>query len=107
MKGSTEVTISCVHVFTKYLIPGLDKDIYFVADNIGRNWRMLGRSLGIREADIDRIAYTHDKDLKEQCRQCLFMWRNNNPGTASRDKLVSALRKMIQNFIADELEEMP
>ena len=68
---------------------------------------MLGRTLGVREPDIERISDTHSRDLREQGRQCLFMWRNNHPETANREKLLAALRDISQNFIADELEEMP
>ncbi len=77
-----------------------------MADNIGREWRMLGRTLGLKESDIDQISHEHRHDLREQCRQCLIAWMAKDRGLATREKLIKALREINQNYIADEVEDL-
>ncbi len=84
----------------------LGKEHLFVANNIGREWRMLGRTLGIKESDIDQITNEHRHDLREQCRQCLITWMAKDRELATKEKLIKALREINQNYVADEVEDL-
>ncbi len=85
---------------------GLEKEIYYIADNIGREWRMLARTLGVKEAEVERIGEAHARDLREQCRKCLLTWCTDASPGVNRLKLIQALREINQNYIADEVEDM-
>ena len=95
-------------LLTDHCVSGLEKEIELVSGSVGREWRMLGRTLGVREPEIERITEAHARDLREQSRQCLYAWRDGHPaGAATRDKLIAALRHIQQNYLADELEDLP
>ena len=45
-----------------------------ISEEVGRNWKMLGRYLGLDEATLDSIHQAHFSDLKEASYQALLRY---------------------------------
>ena len=75
----------------------------YIADHVGKNWRLLARKLGVSDAQIDNIQEAHSRDLREQAYSALKAWVAKNPGRANKDVLIQTLRACKLNLIADDL----
>ncbi|XP_072165372.1 FAS-associated death domain protein-like [Diadema setosum] len=82
----------------------LSREFDIIVENIGRDWRQLARKMRLTEVDIQCITEENIRNLREQSRQCLYLWQTRNPHTANRDTLVNALRQCKMNYIADIVE---
>jgi len=82
----------------------LCEEFIFISQNIGRDWRILARRLGLSEADIEEAVEAHPKSLREQCNSALVCWQNRRPDEATRKVLISGLRRANNNLIADNLD---
>ncbi|XP_072021598.1 FAS-associated death domain protein-like [Amphiura filiformis] len=78
-----------------------------IVENIGRDWRRLARRLPgrkITETEIEVLTDRHSRDLREQSRGVLLMWKEKNPDQAKKETLVKVLRQCEMNYIADRVE---
>ncbi|XP_054774197.2 FAS-associated death domain protein-like [Lytechinus pictus] len=82
----------------------LSTEFDVIVENIGRDWRQLARRLGLTEVDIECITENHSRNLREQSRQALWMWKNKHRREATRQALIATLRKCKMNYIADIVE---
>ncbi|XP_041485688.1 FAS-associated death domain protein-like [Lytechinus variegatus] len=82
----------------------LSTEFDIIVENIGRDWRQLARRLGLTEVDIECITENHSRNLREQSRQALWMWKNKHRREATRQALIATLRKCKMNYIADIVE---
>lgn len=48
------------------------KHLKLISEEVGRDWRMLGRHLGLDEATLESINQAHFSDLKEAAYQTLL-----------------------------------
>lgn len=48
------------------------KHLKLISEEVGRDWRMLGRHLGLDEATLESIHQAHFSDLKEASFQALL-----------------------------------
>lgn len=60
---------------------------------VGKEWRPLGRALGLDEYQLDSIDHDH-KELQEQSYQMLRRWQQSKGIKADLNRLVEALRTM-------------
>ncbi|XP_070551837.1 FAS-associated death domain protein-like [Ptychodera flava] len=74
-----------------------------VVDNIGKDWKRLGRKLGITDPDLDVLQMNNSHDVKEAIRQMLRQWREDNGKMATKEKLKEALVNAKRRDIADEI----
>ncbi|TNN52348.1 FAS-associated death domain protein [Liparis tanakae] len=82
----------------------LDLATEVIAENLGRNWRKLGRKLGVTEAKLDSVATRHT-DLDETARELLKVWRKSRGAEARTSDLVAALRACQFVLTAEKVEE--
>lgn len=73
---------------------------------IGRDWRYLGRQLGLQEFDFENIMEQYPRNLREQVMKMLSTWKERYRVKATKAVLVKALRKCRMNLAADILEKM-
>ncbi|XP_071953636.1 FAS-associated death domain protein-like [Antedon mediterranea] len=85
-------------------IHDLSDEFDIIVRHIGKNWRQYARRLKLVEADIDSIMVKHPYDLMEQSRESLKIWQQRNSSNATREVLISTLRKCEFNYIADVME---
>ncbi|KAI9517800.1 hypothetical protein NQZ68_000969 [Dissostichus eleginoides] len=76
-----------------------------IVENLGRNWRKLGRSLGLTEVKIDSVSTRHPTDLEETTRELLKEWRRSRGAQARTQELIQALRACLLNRTADQVED--
>lgn len=70
-----------------------DKHLDPVRENLGKNWKICARKLGLTESQIDEIDHDYERDgLKEKVYQMLQKWlmREGSKG-ATVGKLARAL----------------
>lgn len=76
-----------------------------IAENLGRNWRKLGRKLGFSEVKLESISLKHPTDLEETVIELLKEWRKSRGAQAQTKELIEALRGCQHNLTADKLED--
>uniref|UniRef100_A0A3Q0QTB4 Fas (tnfrsf6)-associated via death domain n=1 Tax=Amphilophus citrinellus TaxID=61819 RepID=A0A3Q0QTB4_AMPCI len=76
-----------------------------IAENLGKNWRKLGRKLGLTETRLDSISTRHPSDLQETAMELLKEWRKDQRADAQVKKLIDALRACQMNLTADKVEK--
>ncbi|XP_078611795.1 malignant fibrous histiocytoma-amplified sequence 1 homolog [Branchiostoma floridae x Branchiostoma japonicum] len=69
-----------------------------------RDWRRLGRTFGMTDAELDDIRYDFS-DVQDQKYQLLWMWRRRRRSIATAKRLVSALKEIELHDLADAVRE--
>ena len=90
---------------TNVCFEALIREFEFIAKNINtKKWRHLVRTLGITDADIERLAEQHCRDVCEQILQALLLWATRSGAQASRAVLIEALRNCQLRWLAERIE---
>nr|XP_033783748.1 FAS-associated death domain protein [Geotrypetes seraphini] len=76
-----------------------------ICDNVGRNWKMLLRRLGVSEAKLDAIVVAHPNNLQEQLMQGLRAWQKSRGKDAKLSELLKALQDCRLKLVVDYIEE--
>ncbi|XP_041847064.1 protein FADD [Melanotaenia boesemani] len=76
-----------------------------IAENLGRNWRKLGRKLRLSEVKLESVSKRHPTDLEETAVELLKEWRKSRGAEARTEELIHALRLCDFNLTADKVEE--
>ncbi|CAJ1048601.1 FAS-associated death domain protein [Xyrichtys novacula] len=103
-------TFSCQPENTDNLPPELERaklDIAteVLAENLGRNWRKLGRKLDLSDTKLDSISRRHPTELEETTVELMKEWRKSRGAEARTEDLISALRACRLNLTADKIED--
>lgn len=90
----------------RYEGPDLSKQISFLCQKLGRDWKFFIRALGVPEDEIENISLDY-RTVREKIHQCLLSWQHQEQQNASQDKLIQALRhsSVQRNDLASKLEE--
>lgn len=83
----------------------LDIATEVIRDNLGRNWRKLGRKLRLGEIKLESIATRHPTDMEETAMELLKEWRKIRGPEAQTKELIAALRDCQLNLTADKIQE--
>ncbi|XP_031702607.1 FAS-associated death domain protein [Anarrhichthys ocellatus] len=75
-----------------------------IAENLGKNWRKLGRKLGLTDVKLESVSRRHT-DLEETARELLKEWRRSRRAEARVSDLVAALRACQLNLTAEKVED--
>lgn len=75
-----------------------------VCNHVGRNWRQLARCLYLNHVRVEAIEERFPRNLLEQVREMLRVWKDTQKGDATVSKLVAALRTCEMNLVADLVE---
>lgn len=70
------------------------KHLKLISEEVGRDWKMLGRHLGLDESTLDSIQQAYYSDLKEASYQTLLRWQKKAGPEASPQDLKQALTDM-------------
>lgn len=78
--------------------------IEVITENLGKNWRKLGRKLGLTDVKLESISRRHPTELEETAMELLKEWRKNRGAEACTEELIKALRACQFNLTADKVE---
>ena len=85
------------------------KELEFVSQNAGGNWRSLLTNLGVDFTDIERFIQKNNNNTKNACFEGLVHWLRGNASEADEPvsfaSLCSALRKSNMNACVFDLEK--
>uniref|UniRef100_A0A9W3ESH1 FAS-associated death domain protein n=1 Tax=Camelus bactrianus TaxID=9837 RepID=A0A9W3ESH1_CAMBA len=101
---SSEHTV-LLRITVSFPSPDLRAAFDIICDNVGKDWRRLARQLKVSDAKIDAIEEKYPRNLAEQVRESLRVWRNSRKEDAAVSHLVGALRACRLNLVADLVEE--
>lgn len=76
-----------------------------ICDHVGKDWRRLARQLKVSDSKIDAIEVKYPRNLTEQVRESLRVWKSSSGENAAAAHLVEALRACRLNLVADLVEE--
>ncbi|XP_034039641.1 FAS-associated death domain protein [Thalassophryne amazonica] len=76
-----------------------------IASRLGKNWRRLGRKLGVNDVKLESISLKFPTDLEEMTRELLKEWIKSRGADACTGELIKALRCCDFNLIADHVDE--
>lgn len=76
-----------------------------VVECLGKNWRKLGRKLGLKDVKLESISKRHPTDLEETAVELLKEWRKSRGAEARVEELIEALRACQFNMTADKVED--
>ncbi|XP_045433632.1 FAS-associated death domain protein [Pipistrellus kuhlii] len=76
-----------------------------ICDHVGKDWRRLARQLKVSDSKIDAIEVKYPRNLTEQVREALRVWKSTTGEGAAVPHLVGALRACRLNLVADLIEE--
>ncbi|XP_074522361.1 FAS-associated death domain protein [Halichoeres trimaculatus] len=76
-----------------------------IVENLGRNWRKLGRKLGLNDTKLESISRRHPTELEETAAELLKEWRKSRGAEARTEDLITALRACSLNLTADNIED--
>lgn len=83
----------------------LDIATEVIVENLGRNWRKLGRKLGLTDTKLESISRRHPTELEETAVELLKEWRKSRGAEARMEDLIKALRACSLNLTADKIED--
>ncbi|XP_054878413.1 protein FADD [Poeciliopsis prolifica] len=94
----------------KYNLSDTERDKLEIAmevirDNLGKNWRKLGRKLQLGETKLDSIATRHPTDLEETALELLKEWKKIRGPELQTKELIAALRDCQLNLTADKIQD--
>ena len=70
-----------------------------------KDWKFIGRRLGLSEATIHSIESKHGRDIEEAFYQMMLSWRKTMGEQATCDALIEALIKQKQRAVAERVEK--
>ncbi|KAI7814102.1 protein FADD [Triplophysa rosa] len=76
-----------------------------IVEQLGRNWKKVGRKLGLNDTKLDSIQDKRKCDLEEQVRELVKEWIKIQRENARVEILIKALRDCKQNYTADLVEQ--
>nr|XP_020469385.1 FAS-associated death domain protein [Monopterus albus] len=76
-----------------------------IVENLGKNWRKMGRKLHLSEVKLESISARHPGELEEMVVEMLKQWRKSRGAEASAKELIGALRACDYNLTADKVED--
>ncbi|NWS50203.1 FADD protein, partial [Probosciger aterrimus] len=82
-----------------------EKPFEVICENVGREWKMLVRKLGLPEVRMERIIVENPFSLHEQLFQSLRAWQKWKGKDAKVADLIKALRGCHMNLVADIVEQ--
>ncbi|XP_034536743.1 FAS-associated death domain protein [Notolabrus celidotus] len=83
----------------------LDIATEMIVESLGRNWRKLGRKLGLSDTKLESISRRHPTELEETAVELLKEWRKSRGAEARTDDVITALRACNFNLTADKIED--
>lgn len=85
--------------------PDLYAAFDIICEHVGKDWRRLARQLKVPDTKIDAIEVKYPRNLTEQVRESLRVWKSTAQEDAALSQLVAALRACRLNLVADLVEE--
>ncbi|XP_040184074.1 FAS-associated death domain protein [Rana temporaria] len=76
-----------------------------ICENVGKDWKMLMRTLGVTDGTMDQIIYANPYNLREQIRQCLREWKKKKRENANVSALIKALEKCRLKLVAEKISD--
>ncbi|KAL8603590.1 hypothetical protein ACOMHN_022542 [Nucella lapillus] len=78
----------------------LSKEIEFLEENLGRDWKFFLRSLGLQESKLEMCVESHPRNVKEQIHMAFSKYMKN----ITKEDILKALKENCRNDLHHKIE---
>lgn len=82
----------------------LQKQINFLVDNLGKDWKFFMRALGLQESKLDMCVESHPRNVREQIHMAFKEWQSD--GSPKLDTICNSLKEIHRNDLCIQVKSL-
>nr|QNL15271.1 FAS-associated death domain protein-like protein [Littorina littorea] len=79
----------------------VNKEVNFLVENLGRDWKFFMRALGLKESSLEMCVESHPRNVREQIHMAFSEWRRD--GKQKKSEIIRALKEVHRNDLLRDI----